>query len=209
MLAYIKRLAAALAGTAKEKGDVSHLSESVFLDAYVAFEWFISDTFLAYMNNDFTPYQDDLAQRISMSIKEKFGAWAESRTKYSKVTHLPVDQIEDIVDPASEIVTFPSTAKMIDAARKWIAPRCNGGILGLNNPDRALIDTAKSIRNYIAHGSERSYMEMNDLLSRVENEAPNRGLGRGDHKIANVGSFLKAQIGAERRVERYLKRLKE
>jgi hypothetical protein len=62
MLSYIGRVSTALSGSSTEKRDISHLCESVFLDGYVAFEWFISDLFLAYMNHDFTYYQNDLSQ---------------------------------------------------------------------------------------------------------------------------------------------------
>ena len=122
MLAYLDRVATALAGSQKEKYDVSHLSESLFMDAIVVFEWFVFDLFLAYMNHDFAPYQADLSNRISSSINERFGSWASARTKYTPISHLSVDKIADILDPHSMNLTFPNSAKMIEAAQKWISP---------------------------------------------------------------------------------------
>jgi hypothetical protein len=119
-----------------------------------------------------------------------------------------VDQIEEIVDPESRIITFTFAERMAEAAKKWIAPKYNGGILGLKDSDRTLMDTARSIRNYIAHGSDSSYTEMNDYLEKVDKWIANRGLGRSHNKVDNVGSFLKVQLNREKRVEKYLNRLK-
>ena len=107
IVAYADRVSVALAGTPKSESDKSNLFDSVFMDAYVAFESFVSELFLAYMNHDFTPYQNDLAQRISSSLIEKFGPWAESKSKYTPVSHLPIDRIEEIVDPEFQNNYFP------------------------------------------------------------------------------------------------------
>ncbi len=207
MLAYLNRVAGALRASPNQKADVSHLSESVFMDAVVEFEQFVSDLFVTYVNRDFTQFQNDLSQRISQSIKEKYGNWAESRTRFSTVAHMPVDQIEEILDPKAQIITFVGSDKMIDAARKWINARDNSGIVGMSTADKSLIDTARSIRHYIAHGSDRAYTEMNDRLAIIDQGPPNDGMGRTQHKVNNIGSFLKTEINNGRRVEKYLRRL--
>jgi hypothetical protein len=49
---------------------------------------------------------------------------------------------------------------------------------------------------------------MNDYLEKVDKWIANRGLGRSHNKVDNVGSFLKVQLNREKRVEKYLNRLK-
>ena len=206
--AYIDRVAEALVGTPKEKSDISHLCESAFLDAIVEFESFIFEIFLAYMNKDFQQYQADLAGRISSLIQKECGVWAQNRTKYSPVSNLAVDKIADILDPDSKILTFSDSAKMIKTAKKWITPKLNSGIVRLPKPDLLLVDTARSIRNYIAHGSEKAYKEMNAKLLVIDKGPPNGNLGRTVNKVDNVGSFLKTYVNGKRRIELYLQRMK-
>ena len=98
---------------------------------------------------------------------------------------------------------------MIEAAKSWLAPKHYSGLVSLSPADHLLIDTARAIRNYIAHESGNAYSEMNHKLKDVDCGVPNDGLGRGKNFIQDIGSFLKAYSGAERRVTRYLNRLDE
>src|SRR5438034_335332 len=81
VIAYFDRVAVALAGSPHELGDLSRLAESTFLTVFVAFERFLSDLFLAYLNRQFGAYRTTLENRVRQSIHERFGAWAGQRTR--------------------------------------------------------------------------------------------------------------------------------
>lgn len=204
---YFGRLSNLLIGSEDEDMDLSHLSSSVFLSGFVAFESFVSDLFLAYMNRDFSVYQGQLWGRIESSITERFGQWAISRLRFLTLKHVPINSIEDIVDPEGKVITFSTTEKMVECAKNWLSPKHCAGLFALTPSDTQLLDTARAIRNYIAHESSGAYRLMNDKLATVDSGPPNDGLGRGKHYIQDVGVFLKAYAGSERRLTRYLGRL--
>ena len=64
------------------------------------------------------------------------------------------------------------------------------------------------MRDFIAHQSVNSKTNMNNMLRTVDggSNCPNAGLG-STQNIHNVGSFLKASVGNQRRVMRYADRL--
>lgn len=206
---YFRRVGSLIVGTEDEDRDLSQLASSAFLSTFVAFEGFIWDLFLAYLNRDFSVYQRQLSQRIDSSVTDKFGNWAKSRYRFAPERHVAVDAIANIVDPDGRVVVFSSTERMIEAAKSWLAPKHYSGLVSLSPADHLLIDTARAIRNYIAHESGNAYSEMNHKLKDVDCGVPNDGLGRGKNFIQDIGSFLKAYSGAERRVTRYLNRLDE
>jgi len=99
VIAYFDRVTVVLAGSAHEPGDLSRLAETTFLTVFVAFERFLSDLFLAYLNRQFSSYRSDLENRVRQSIKERFGVWASQRMRLGKVHHVRVSDLEGIVDP--------------------------------------------------------------------------------------------------------------
>jgi len=208
-LAYFQRVEALLLGTQHEKRDISTLSETTLHAVYVAFECFLSDLFLAYMNRDFSQYQSTLRAKISSSNREKFGQWAESRISFSTVAHIKIEQIESILDPESFNVTFKSVEVLKQRAIEWLAVPLRNGITGISAPDARLIDCVHAIRNFIAHQSPNAKSRMNSALATVTqgNTCPNLHLGRGAHDVHDIGAFLKSSLAGQRRVQRYAARL--
>lgn len=208
-LSYFDRVEAALKGTPHEKRDISVLAETTLHSAYVAFECFISDLILAYINRDFSQYQRDLAARISQSIQVKFGAWANLRTPFNAVKHIKVDELEKMLDPDNYNLTFKNVATLKQRCNEWIAAPHKNGIINLNIPDSQLIDTVHAIRNFIAHQSPNAKAIMNQSLASIVTGAncPNLNLGRGVHDIHDAGAFLKSVVAGNRRVKLYIFRL--
>ncbi|HGN2133839.1 TPA: hypothetical protein ACKRYH_003852 [Pseudomonas aeruginosa] len=100
---------------------------------------------------------------------------------------------------------------MKQKAKDWLVDPYRAKIQALNDEDANLIDTARSIRNWIAHQSTGSGIIMNDMLKDID-QGPgtaNNELGRGVKDITNIGFFLKSQNNGERRVHAYSRRLKE
>ncbi len=199
----------ALQGAEREKSDISQLASTTFLALYVAFEKFQSDLFLAYLNRDFSQYQSDLGAEISSSVRKKHGSWAENRISFTSVKHIKVSDLESIVDPTGWNLTFQSTSVMKEKANQWLAQSYAMRIKGLSDHDARLIDTAKSIRDFIAHGSESSKERMNHELSKVAKGSHNQFLGRGPQKIHNIGAFLKAIFDGKSRIGAYSDRLRD
>ncbi|WP_146067160.1 MULTISPECIES: hypothetical protein [Stutzerimonas stutzeri subgroup] len=208
-LAYFNRVETALNGTPHEKRDISVLAETTLHSTYVAFECFVSDLIVAYINRDFSQYQRVLATRISQSIDSKFGGWARSRTPFNAVKHIRIDDLERMLDPENYNLTFKSVEVLKQRCNEWIAAPYKDGIMNLTEADSRFIDTVHSVRNFIAHQSKNSKALMNDNLMTVVTgpNCPNLGLGRGVRDVHDVGAFLKSAFSGSRRITTYIRRL--
>lgn len=208
-MAFMGRGRRALQGAEHEKSDISQLASTTFLALYVAFEKFQSDLFLAYLNRDFSQYQSGIEAKISASIRDKYGQGVESRTSFTSVKHIRVSDLEGIVDPTGWNLTFRDTGMMKERADQWLVQNHASRIKGLSDHDARLIDTAKSIRDFIAYGSASSKERMNQSLSTIAQGSHNQFLGRGVQNVHNVGAFLKAVFDGRTRIGAYSDRLRD
>jgi hypothetical protein len=205
---YFGRVDAAIAGTTTRQKDISLLAEQSFVTAAVAFESFLSDLFVAFINRNPSKLQTEYESRIKESVKTKYGQWHSSQVKFVGVKHLSVDQISEIMDKDSRNITFSSAATMKAEASAWLPKDFANLFKKLSTHDEAAIDCVKAVRDFIAHRSDSAKDRMNDELKRVGTVPPNKDLGRGAQKVHYIGSFLKAEFQAKRRVQLYWERLK-
>ena len=200
---HFDRLVNSLASSTTKEGDTSQLATQSFLALFVAFERFTSDLILAYLNRDFSAYQADLQTRLNSSIEDRFGSGVFGLVTIKKHEHAPVATIEAIVDPTGWNVTFSSVDKLKSFAGKALAPAHAARIASINASETRLIETARAIRDFIAHQSAGSKKRMNEALTTVSAGHHNAQLGRGVHEIQSVGSYLKAVHDGQRRLHRY------
>lgn len=207
--AYCQRVADRLVGTATEKGDISILAEQTFVSAATAFEGFLSDLFLAFLNRDPSAFLAEHRERIRQSVEGKFGAWHWGKLSYAAPRHVKVDDLISLIDPTGWNLTFKDAEALKTKATAWLIVAHRNKITGLTEHDERVIDTTKAIRDYIAHRSSGSKQRMNEALDSVDQGPPNDNLGRGEHEINNAGSFLKAVFDGSRRLELYCERLRQ
>lgn len=160
------------------------------------------------MNRDFSAYQRDLSQRIRASVDDKFGTWAKARLAFNSKKNVNVPELEGILDPDGLNLTFSNSQDIRNKASRWLAAPHQARVHSLSNHDDRLIDTGRAIRNFIAHRSSSSKNDMNQQLALVQSGAHNQNLGRGAQRVHNVGAFLKAVFGGQRRAELYALRLR-
>lgn len=206
---YFDRVAAVLAGTKTEQSDLSLLAEQTFVSAAVAFESFLSDLFVAFINRDSSKLQSEYEFRIKDSVKSKFAQWHADQLKFSTVKHLSVDKIIEIMDKDGRNITFPAAVKMKAETSAWLHKDYADLFKNLTAKDEAVVDCMKAVRDFIAHRSDSAKNKMNDELKKIGNTFPNENLGRGLQKVHYIGSFLKAEFQAKRRVKLYWERLKD
>lgn len=208
-VAHFGRLETLLKGTAHEKRDLSILSEVTLHSAYVAFEVFLSDLMLSYINRDFSAYQQDLESRIDVSIKAKFGGEAASRTNFSLSKHINAQDLEKLIDPTGWNLTFSDVTDLKTKFTRWVIPAQGAGVAALTVSDMRLIDTTRAIRNFIAHRSAGSKTIMNGNLLTISTGSgcTNASLPRGPQMINDVGAYLKSFSHGKRRLLTYIERL--
>lgn len=67
---YYTRVASSLRGIPTAKADTSRLAEQTFVSAVVAFEGFLSDLMIAYLNRDPSKYQATKNAAITQSLSD-------------------------------------------------------------------------------------------------------------------------------------------
>jgi hypothetical protein len=203
IIGYFDRTAQAIAGAATAGADTSHLAAHSFLALFVAFERFLSDLFLAYLNRDFSTYQTQLVNRVHSSVQERFGLGVRSLITVQTKNHVRVDEIEDIVDPTGWNLAFPTVDKLKACADQWLAAAHATRVKSITAWEARLIETARAIRDFLAHQSVGSKRRMNAMLTTVEHGGHNRHLGRAGNQVHSAGSYLKAAAGGQRRLHLY------
>jgi hypothetical protein len=200
---FFDRTCAALGGTPTKESDISRLATTSFLALFVVFERFLSDLFLAYLNRDFSVYQARLATRVTTSIEDKFGRAVVQLVSLKTKAHVSVDEIENVVDPDGWNLTFPSVDNLKTRADEWLGATYATRVKTIGASEARLIETARAVRNFIAHQSSGSKQRMNEALATVETGGHNRHLARGQREVHAVGSYLKATHAGLRRFHRY------
>jgi hypothetical protein len=200
---FFDRTCVALSGTPTKESDISRLATTSFLALFVVFERFLSDLFLAYLNRDFSVYQARLADRLSNSVEDKFGQAVERLVSLKTRAHMSVDEIESIVDPDGWNLTFSSVDNLKTRADEWLGNVYATRVKSITAGEARLIETARAVRNFIAHQSSGSKSRMNDALATIEIGGHNRHLARGLREVHAVGSYLKATHAGLRRFHRY------
>ncbi|WP_439865643.1 hypothetical protein ACTAB9_17415 [Pseudomonas syringae] len=210
-LAHYERVVAALKGTPNVKLDTTLMSRGLLHTVFVDFECFISDLFVAYLNRDFSQYQSTFENSVRQAAAQKHSSWLSNRITFNRPAHMKLDEIADAIDPTGWNMTFKSCSMMKDKARLWLAAPYAAKITSLDSEDENLVDTARALRNWIAHQSDGSGAIMNTMLADIEKGpgTSNHELGRGVNEIASVGAFLKSQVNGHSRAQIYARRLKE
>lgn len=209
LIAFYRDAAAGFSGGAHEKRNLTTLSELVFLNAYVAFETFLSDLFMAYINKKSINYQNERETKIKKVIKEEFGDWYSNRVSLSKVQHLKAEEVENLLDPRGFNITFSSSEQIKRLAGGWLSQEFRKNVFTLAQDDFEFIDCCREIRNAIAHKSKRALDSMNSMLRDVPNPSSIQFIHRAANDIKVVGVFLKSRNNGQERVIACISRLKD
>ncbi len=171
----------------------STLAEIVFHRGYVAFESFLSDWFIGCINRDATSYLKWLHASVKESTREKRGEWYAENLLVLRNRRLPKDVVAKLLDKDGNNVVFKDCSLMETRAREWLSNGPEDHILTGLKSRASILDAAKKIRNYIAHGSGLSLEKMNDTLKSLSDKG-NSGLLRLDkNSIRKVGRYLAAK----------------
>lgn len=208
---YFLRVSAALKGTSHEKSDISLLAEQAFVTAAVALEGFFSDLVVGFVNRDSATLVADLRTRFTQSTEEKFGNCVQGYVTLNIPAHPKVQQIRRVLDRDERNVTFRSARDMKGRVGNWLIPAHAAKFTALSVHEERVIDTIRSIRDYIVHRSSASKNKMNEELLRIGGAGtPNGLLGRDQRKVTDVGAFLKTIVHQpeHRRIQKYLARVR-
>lgn len=171
--------------------DETLLVQNTILTAATLWESFVNDMFVAYINHDSTQFQTHLKNAFKASRTPKQDVIAKNFVKLSFPKHLSVDIITDLIDQKGENITFFDYDTLKKGAAKYLVAGHRTGIDGLSSAQKATLTLWITLRNEIAHNSERSFKAMNDAMN--AGGLHNTGLRRGVNNVKHVGSYLKSK----------------
>lgn len=183
------------------------IAEYSFLGAAVLVEGFVSDLFVACINKKSDRFVSAMTRMMSMTATDEFAKRAVDFAQIDIATHLTLERIRNILDPKGWNVGFVDSADLKAKAGKWLEEPFRTRFTALSPGQSALLDTTKSMRNFLAHRSTSSLDTMQNALS-----APNlpADFRRGANKVRSVGSFLDSVPpgSTQTRIKSYLREVR-
>jgi len=198
-----------LRSLSNSKSRISIFSELVFHRSYVALESFISAWFLGCINRDASRYLSFREQAILQSIKEKFDPWDATHISYSPPSHPSSSDISSLLDKEERNLTFKNFCMMSQRANDWLSESWSSKVNQITTERRAILDTAKTVRNCIAHQSRDSFREMNESILQLPTTGNASFLKREINSVKDVGAYLKVNQQGQSRINIFLKEFKE
>ena len=172
--------------------DKSTLTERSLLAAAVAWEGFVSDMFIAFINRDATRFKQHLTDSFNTHLKES-STPEKVFAKYGSITfpaHLSKADVLELADSLGNNITFSNFVQLEKKAETWLAATHASRFTTLSSQRKSVVNAIIALRNHIAHRSDRSLNAMNDLLNK--GALTPTGIKRGNNKFHNVGAWLKA-----------------
>ena len=172
--------------------DQSTLTEHTLLAAAVAWEGFVSDMFIAYINRDATRFKKhlqasfDAHMNTALTPKRVFSAFGS----LTFPTHLTKDDVLTFADSVGNNITFPNFDELDERANTWLVPAHASKFTTLTAQQKAVVNALVALRNHIAHRSQRSLDAMNGVLA--QGALHPTGIRRLNNRFRNVGAWLKA-----------------
>ncbi|WP_457356050.1 hypothetical protein [Roseateles sp. P5_D6] len=182
---------AGLAALGSDK-DQSTLTEHSLLAAAVAWEGFISDMFIGYINVDATRFKQHLKDAFEQHLQtqEKSNRLFRAYGSLQFPAHLSKRDVQTLANSSGNNITFPNFSELEERAGRWLVAAHANRFEGLTGPQKALVDAVIGLRNHVAHRSHRSGEAMNRLLAVGALHVT--GIRRGANNVSNVGAWLKA-----------------
>ncbi|EER59906.1 hypothetical protein AcdelDRAFT_2523 [Acidovorax delafieldii 2AN] len=189
--------------------DQSTLTEHSLLAAAVAWEGFVSDLFIAYINGDASRFKQHLqdsfvehvkAQEKSNRVFQKFG-------KLQLPAHLSKADVQSLANSTGNNITFPNFDELEKRTITWLVKAHADKFKNLSKSQKAVVNAVIGLRNHVAHRSQRSLNAMNELLA--VGALHSVGIKRKGNRFHNVGAWLKATPAQrnESRIETIIKTL--
>lgn len=172
--------------------DKSTFVESCLLVMAVAWEGFVSDLFVAYINGDAARFKQHLRDAFDHHLQGS-GKPLQVFREFGSVVlpnHLTKKQVQLFADNEGSNITFSDFAKLEEKASVWLTPVSVARFTDLTVQQKAVVNSLIALRNHIAHRSQRSLDAMNEKTGAGALHIT--GLRRGDNNFHNVGAWLKS-----------------
>jgi len=171
--------------------DVTRLSALTMISAATLWESFLSDLVVAYINRDPSQFAVHLQHALNEDLSDKQKQIVNRYAPYKAPTSIDRGTILSLLDDNGNNITFSNAQTLKKGAKRWISAANIVGINALTGQQIAIINLWISLRNHIAHDSERSRSALQIAVS--HGALHGTGLHRAQNAIHTPGVYLKSK----------------
>jgi hypothetical protein len=173
-LGYYSELLIAVSGKQRQRALETMLAEQCAMSLAVSWEAFIHDLLIAYVMMNPTTFRNDLEDRVTTSIGDKYGG-AVRWIKFSLPRAPNKPQLIGMIDPKGWNITANSAQELAKRANQLLSA-AEAKKFSLDAEDSAFLDYLISIRNYIGHRSKASRIEVTGAIKTMAGTTRNSPL---------------------------------
>lgn len=148
-----------------------------------------------------------MTKRLSESIKSGRFAQLEPYVQVALPAQLSVRVVEQLLDPLGRNISFGE--HWTDRAREELAAPYGLRVMSLSPADLLVVSACEKLRNAIAHMSSHAVNELNSTLVVLDPDVDSALVRTSRVSSRGIAAYLHAQIGGERRVQAWHRRLRE
>lgn len=187
--------------------DKSRLVSQTYMSAATAWECFLNDIVIAYIEIDPEVFFEHLKRSYegNRTKKQKL-----IQKKYSKINFpesINSEDIVELIDSEKRNITFSSASDLNEKVRKWISEDYFKKFSEITKEETAIINLIISLRNFIAHQSKGSFAKL-ERYARVS-QLKSLGLFRESAGMPDYGKYLNLMHDEKTRFEIIITQMKK
>ena len=168
--------------------DESRLASQTYMSAATAWECFLSDIVIAYIEIDPEVFFEHLKRSHEDGRTRKQKLIQEKYTKINFPESINSEEIIEFIDSEKRNITFSSASDLNKKVKNWISEDYFKKFNEITKEETAIINLIISLRNFIAHQSKGSFAKL-ERCARVS-QLKSLGLFRKSAGMPDYGNYL-------------------
>ena len=166
LIEYHEELLVAVQGKRRQVALEKMLAEQFAFNIVVLLEGFLSDVLMAYLSTSPQRYSQILKERLTASIKERYGAAASGLVSFKFPREISANTLRKLIDPKQFNLTFPSAEKLSARANELLEAQY-ARLFTLDAVDAEFLNFTIALRNFLAHRSKSSRATLSQTVSQL------------------------------------------
>lgn len=187
--------------------DKNRLVSQTYMSAATAWECFLSDIVIAYIEDSPETFFEHLKRSYEGGRAPKQKLIQEKYAKLSFPESINSDEIIELIDSERKNVTFSTATDLTKKIRNWISEDYLKKFTGMTKEEKAIVNLIISLRNFIAHQSEGSFAKL-EKNARISILKP-YGLYNEKSGIPSYGEYLNFEHERKTRFEIIITHMKK
>lgn len=169
LIEYHEELLVAVQGKRRQVALEKMLAEQFSFNVVVLLEGFLSDVLVAYLAMSPQRYSRSLKERLTASIKERYGVTASGLINFKFPNDISSSKLRKLIDPKQFNLTFTSAEKLSARANELLEAQY-ARLFTLDAVDAEFLNFTIALRNFLAHRSKSSRATLNETVSQLSGD---------------------------------------